>query len=114
MLPYCKVAKNEDAYHMRFVRVKAQVQFRHGDMFIHEDCDPVEALESWVQIDDAARLDELLRSDPFQEKTAYAIVEGEFDAKHSLGCYGPKFRIIASKIKLISPLQDVVAQPRTE
>ena len=28
------------------------------------------------------------------------------DAKHSMSCYGPKFRIITSKIKLISPMRD--------
>ncbi len=80
-------------------------------MTIYEDCDPVEALASWVEFEDGNRpgyVNDLLLSDPTQTKTADAIVEGEFDAKFSLGCYGPKFRIIASKVELTSPVQDYV------
>ena len=114
VLPYCEVARNADAYHMKFVRVKAKVQFR-GDMFIYEGCDPDEALGAWVEFEDGDRpgyVNDLLLSDPMQTKTADAIVEGVFDAKTSLGCYGPKFRIIARKVKLTSPIQDFIPPVR--
>lgn len=111
VLPYCEVARNADAYHMKFVRVKAKVS-GSGDMYIYESCDPVEALAAWVQFEDRDRppggrdVYDLLFSDPTNRKFADAIVEGEFDAKTSLGCYLPKFRIKASKVKLISPVRD--------
>lgn len=114
VLPYCTVANNADAYHLEFVRVKAKVQFDHGEIFIYEDCDPIEALASWVKVENAdwpipgpIHEKRWLLSDS-TTKTADAIVEGEFNAEHSLGCYGPKFRILASKVKLISPVQDYV------
>ena len=115
VLPYCKVAKNAEAYHMRFVRVKAKVHFGRDGMYIYEDCDPDEALAAWVEYEDGPVLgpngepdyvnEYSLASKPRQIKTADAIAEGEFDAKASPGCWGPKFRIVASEVELISPLR---------
>jgi len=34
------------------------------------------------------------------------IIEGEFNAHATPGCWAPKSRIIASKIQLISPVED--------
>ena len=104
VVPYCTVAKNADAYHMRTVRVKAKVIFGRDGMYIYEDCDPVEALAASVEFQDGPVLGPLNDSkSPLQIKTADAIVEGEFDAKFSLGCWGPKFHIIARSVELISP-----------
>ena|SRR6185503_6721749 len=106
VLPYCKVAKDADAYHMRSIRVKAKVHFEREGMYIFEDCDPNEALAASVEFEDGPILGPVYENDsnrPVQTKTAEAIVEGEFDAKASPGCFGPKFHITASKVELISP-----------
>jgi len=106
VLPYCKVAKDADAYHMRSIRVKAKVHFEREGMYIFEDCDPNEALAASVEFEDGPILGPVYENDsnrPVQTNTAEAIVEGEFDAKASPGCFGPKFHITASKVELISP-----------
>ncbi len=106
VLPYCKVAKNADAYHMKFIRVKAKVNFGREGMTIYEDCDPVEALAASVEFEDGPILGPGEPNDPARSteiKTADAIIEGEFDAQSSTGCWAPKFRIRASKVELISP-----------
>jgi hypothetical protein len=113
--PFCKVAKNADAYHMSFIRVKAKVHFGRNGMMIYEDCDPVEALAAWVEFKDGPVLgpnrdpdyvnDYYLLSKLGQTKTADAIVEGKFDATASPGSWGPKFRIVASEVELISPVR---------
>ena len=106
VLPYCKVAKDADAYHMRSIRVKAKVHFEREGMYISEDCDPNEALAASVEFEDGPILGPAYLSESFwkssQAKTADAIIEGEFDAKASTGCWAPKFRIRASKVELIS------------
>ncbi len=110
VLPYCKVAKNAEAYHMKFIRVKAKVYFGSSGMYIYEACDPVEALMASVRLEDndRSRFGDYVNesSGSFQTKTAEALVEGEFNAEASTGCWVPKFSIIASKIELISPVKD--------
>ena len=102
---------------MRFVRVKAKVLFGNSGTYIYENCDPVEALMASIQLEGGEQpalgigyVNELLLSNGPQTKTADAIVEGEFDAHFSLGCWGPKYRIIASKVELTSPVQDFVPE----
>ena len=114
-LPYCKVANNADSYHMRFVRVKAKLHFATGGMYIYEDCDPLEALAASVDlgVDPLAAgtgyVNELLLSgESSTVKVADAVIEGEFDAHASPGCWAPKFRISAQKIELISSIRDYV------
>jgi hypothetical protein len=113
-LPYCKVANNADSYHKRLVRVKARIHFRAGGMYIYEDCDPVEALAASVDLEGGPMasgnryVNELLLSGESQGKVADAIVEGEFDAYASTGCWAPKFRIAAQKIELTSSISDYV------
>ena len=106
VLPYCKVARNADAYHMKFIRVKAKVHFGREGMFISEDCDPDEALAASVEFEDGPILGPGYPNNPYRSteiKTADAIIEGEFDAQASTGCWGPKFRIRASQVELIPP-----------
>jgi hypothetical protein len=91
---------------MRSIRVKAKVYFERDGMYIFEECDPDEALAASVEFEDGPILGPTYLNDsnrPMQTKTADAIVEGEFDAKASPGCFGPKFHITASKVELISP-----------
>ena len=114
-LPYCKVANNADSYHMRFVRVKARIHFGSGAMYVYEDCDPVEALAASVDLganplaSGTGYVNELLLSgESSTVKVADAIIEGEFDAHASPGCWAPKFRIAAQKIELISSIRDYV------
>ena len=115
VLPYCEVARNAEAYHMRFVRVKAKLHVGKFGTYIYEDCDPVEALAASVELESGVRstfgigyVNESLVSAPSQVKMADAIIEGEFDAHASPGCWAPKFRITASKVELTSPLEDFV------
>lgn len=119
VLPYCKVAKNADAYHMKFVRVKAKLHFGNFGTYIYEDCDPVEALAASIILEGGDQptfglgyVNEALVSGAPQIKTADAIVEGEFNAHATPGCWAPKFRIIATKIELTSPVQDYVPPAR--
>lgn len=111
--PYCTVAQNAESFHTRFVRVKAKVHFGTYGMYVYEDCDPVEALAASVTLDGEqgfmgiGYVNELLLSGPPQLKTADAIIEGDFDAHASTGCWAPKFRITARKIELISAVEDV-------
>ena len=112
-LPYCTVAKNGESYHMRYVRVRARIFFRTDGMYVYEDCDPVEALAATVELEGEQSatgigyVDELLVSGTRpQIKVADAVIEGEFNAHASRGCWAPKYRISARKIHLISPIQN--------
>lgn len=104
VLPYCKVANNADSYHMRFVRVKAKLYIHKDGTSIYENCDPVEALAAFVEYEGG----QPAFSGSSQLKTADAIIEGEFNAQYSSGCWGPKFHIMATKIELTSPVVDFV------
>src|SRR6185295_66989 len=64
VLPYCKVAKDADAYHMRSIRVKAKVHFEREGMYISEDCDPNEALAALVEFEDGPILGPIYENDP--------------------------------------------------
>ena len=112
-LPYCTVAKNAESYHMRYVRVRARIFLGTDGMYVHEDCDPVEALAAAVELegDHSATgigyVDELLVSGTRpQVKVADAVIEGEFNAHFSPGCWGPKYHISARNIHLLSPVQN--------
>jgi hypothetical protein len=100
---------------MRFVRVKAKIHFNTGRVYVYEDCDPVEALAASVDlandqlVSGNSYMNELLLSgESSPVKVADAIIEGEFDAHASTGCWAPKFRIAAQKIELISSIRDYV------
>ena len=108
VLPYCTVAKNADAYHLRFVRLKAKVDFRDDGATIYEDCDPDDALGTFIEFEEGAQpavSTGLIFSDRSQIKTVDAIIEGEFESNFTLGCFGPKFRIRASKLEVTSPTE---------
>lgn len=107
-LPYCTVATNAESYHMRDVRVRARVSFGAQGMYVYEDCDPVEALASVVEYE--GKLPPRGIADP-PLRVADAIIEGEFNAYYTRGCWSPKFRIIARKIEVISPVQSYVPTP---
>jgi hypothetical protein len=115
VLPYCKVATNAEAYHMKFIRVKAKLHFTSSGTYIHENCDPTEALMSAVFLEGSDQPNfglryenESLVTNSSRPKTADAIIEGEFNAEASNGCWAPKFRILASKVELVSPVEDFV------
>ncbi len=110
VLPYCKVANNADSYHMRFVRVKAKVYVGSSGTYVFEHCEPVESLMASVVLEGSDQSTFGLPAGSTQTKTADAIVEGEFNAKATPGCWAPKFRIIASKVELVSPVKDFVPE----
>jgi hypothetical protein len=110
-IPYCRVARNADSYAGRYIRVKGRLIFGSDGMYIFESCDPVEALASLVEFDGDRTsqtrnyVDEVLvTGEKSRVQTAEALIEGDFDANFSRGCWGPKFRIAARKIQLVSPV----------
>ena len=111
-LPYCEVARNSERFHNKIVRVKATLFLGSDVVYIYEDCDPVEALASRVDVSGADELDtdgeanQLLVPAQHSLQKVEAIVEGRFNAKFSRGCYGPKYRIVASEVELLTPLSD--------
>jgi hypothetical protein len=112
-LAYCEVARNAEKYHNKTVRVKATIIFGSGGMYIFEDCDPVEALASLVEMDQADYCDTrsyveelLVRTENPSLKKVEAVVEGRFDAEFSKGCWGPKFHIAACRVELLTPVSD--------
>jgi hypothetical protein len=120
-LPYCEVARNAEWYHNRMVRVKARLIFGSGGMYVFEECNPVEALASKVELKGASGtggrgyVDEVLVSgEKPQVKKVDAIIEGRFNAKFSKGCWGPKYHIAATKIELMSAVTDFKPVPRDE
>ena len=109
--PYCEIARNSEQYHRKVVRVRARLILGSEGMYIYEDCDPVSALASMVELKDSngsnARnfVEEVLVSgDKDQVKKADAVVIGVFDGEYSRGCWGPQFHIVASSIELVSPI----------
>lgn len=112
-LLYCDVARNAEQYHDQDLLIKARVIFDESGVYVYEDCDPTEALAASVVLagnhpligpEYVERL--LVEGQQTQLKTAEAIIEGRFDAEASPGCWAPKFRIDAKKIKLISAVTD--------
>ncbi len=57
-------------------------------------------------------MEELLVSgDKDKIKQAEAVIVGRFDGEFSTGCWGPAFKIAATKIELISPVSDYAPVP---
>jgi hypothetical protein len=111
-MPYCQVARNGDWYHNSFIRVKAKLIFGSDGMYVFEDCDPVEALASMVDLQGVEHSgrnyveEVIVTGEKPQIKTADAIIEGWFDGNASTGCWRPKYHIAATKIELVSPVSD--------
>jgi len=111
LLPYCEVARNPEPYHGKVIRVSATVSIGSGGMYILEDCDPVEALASLVELEGSEGassaqnyVDEMLTDQTeFQVKKMDAITVGRFNGQHSTGCWAPKYRIAATNIQKVSP-----------
>lgn len=114
-VPYCDVTRNGEEYHNKIVRVKATLFLSSESVYIYEDCDPVEALAARVDISGADEIDIDGEADqlkvPAQDslKKVEALVQGRFNAKFSSGCWGPKYRIMASKVELLSPVSEVAS-----
>ena len=112
-LPYCEVARNAERYHHSKIRVEATLFLASDNAFIYEDCDPGEALAARVQVSDSSAIDTEGEANqllvPTQHSTlrkVNAIVEGWFDAEFSTGCWGPKYRILATKVRLLTPVAE--------
>ena len=110
-LPYCDIARNSEQYHRKVVRVRARLILGSEGMYIYEDCDPVSALASMVELKDSNNskatnfVEEVLVSgNKDQVKKVDAVVTGVFDGEYSRGCWGPQFHIVATSIELVSPI----------
>jgi hypothetical protein len=116
-LPYCEVARNGEQYHNKIIRVRAKIGLTPEAIYIYQDCDPVEALGSLVDVSNVVENDtnsesnQLLVPAQHSIKMVDAIVEGRFDAKFSMGCWGPKYRITASRVDLLGPVSDGTFPP---
>ena len=111
-IPYCRVAKNAEWYHGRYIRVRSRLVFGTSGTYVFESCDPVEALASLVEMQAQPNssapgyVDEVLvTGEKPQVQTADAIIEGVFDAHSSTGCWAPKFHIQATNIQLMSEVR---------
>ena len=112
-VPYCEVARNAELYHDQEILVNARIFVGESGVYVYEDCDPVEALAALVVTDEKhpfsgpGYVDELLLDDNKPNmRTAQALISGRFDAYWTKGCYGPKFRINAKRIELLTSLSD--------
>jgi hypothetical protein len=81
-------------------------------MYVFEDCDPISALASWVELEgsETGRLegnyvDEILVANN-QEGVSQvdAIIMGRFNGEFSRGCWAPAFHITATEIRFVSPV----------
>jgi hypothetical protein len=112
-LPYCEVARNGEWYHNKIIRVRATLIFGSGGMYVYEDCDPVEAFASMVELDGTISArghnyvnEVLVTGNRAPVRKVDAVIEGRFDAKASTGCWRPKYHIAATKIQLLSAVTD--------
>ena len=112
LLPYCEVARNPETYHGKVIRVRATLSFGSDGMYVFEDCDPVEALASLVELEGSEGVsskahhyvEEMLTDQTeVQVKKIDAIIIGRFDGENSTGCWAPKYRIAATNIQKVSP-----------
>jgi len=121
-LPYCEVARNAELYHGQVITVRARVIFGSEGMYVFEECDPVAALASGVEFDGVMHsqttgtfVEEVLvdgNRNPTQQ--AEAIIAGRFNGEFSRGCWGPAFKIAATKIELVSPVTEYAPIPSAE
>jgi hypothetical protein len=111
-LPYCEVARNPRLYHGKVISVRATLSIGSDGMYVFEECDPVSALASLVELEDSegagpkARnyVEEMLTDQTeFQVKKIDSIIVGRFDGEFSKGCWLPKYRIAATSIERVSP-----------
>jgi hypothetical protein len=111
-LPYCEVARNPDLYHGKVIRVRANLSYGSDGMYVVEDCDPVSALASLVELEGSEHtgskarsyVEEMLMAQTeFQAKKIDVVIVGRFDGEFSPGCWLPKYRIAATSIEQVSP-----------
>lgn len=111
-LPYCEVARNPERYHGKVIRVRATLSFGSGGMYVVEDCDPVSALASLVELEGSEGsgptgrnyVNEMLTDQTeFQVKKINTVITGRFDGEYSRGCWLPTYRIAATSIEKVSP-----------
>jgi hypothetical protein len=110
-LPYCEVARNPERYNGKIIRVRATLSFGSDGMYVVEDCDPISALSSLVELEGSEGrslkagnyVNEMLTDQTeFQIKKIDTIIVGQFDGEYSRGCWAPKYRIAATNIEKVS------------
>jgi hypothetical protein len=111
-LPYCEVARQPGLYHDQVIRVRAKLSFGSGGMYVVEDCDPVSALSSLVEIDGSGGtlpkgvnyVDEMLTGRTEVEiRKVDAVITGRFNGEFSNGCHLPAYHIAARSIEVMTP-----------
>lgn len=108
--PYCTVAREAEKHHRKTVRIKGRLVIDSESLILFESCGPNQFLDTAVHFNGEipSPFRELIThqsASRFMWQQADVIVEGQFDADYTNGCYGtPKFRIIADKLELLGPL----------
>ena len=110
--PYCEIARNAASYHGKTVRAKARLILGSGGMYVFENCDPVSALASLVELEGAEtnRLkgnyveEVLVAKNQENVSKVDAIISGRFNGEFSRGCWAPAFHIAATEIEFVSPV----------
>jgi len=94
-------------YHNRNIRVKATMFIGVSRIYVAEDCDPIEALITVVELDESTYLGEQVYENWSTTagnsgiKKVKAVIEGRFSVI-SNGCWGPKYKLVATKIVFLS------------
>ena len=111
-LSYCELALNGERFHNEIVRVKTRLLFDSEAAYIYEDCDPVETLESLVEMDEASESDYvgqlLAQASESSPKQVEVVIEGRFDAEFSNGCWAPRYQIAARTVEQLSSVSDFI------
>lgn len=110
----CTLARNPGAYHQKMIQVRAlgsvtSSQILDGNYLIayEPNCTETDAWATIVLAESykpGAEVDAFLDSPKQEIRKAEIVVRGEFDQGATLGCYAPRFAIMASSISLESAI----------
>ena len=125
-LGYCELVQNAEKHRGREVRVRARLSGdgAHSGYVIYQlECDPIEALASWVTLDEAqtARPEAIeLRQKMFAPKLedtrrqVEVVLRGRFGSEFGTGCWGPKFTISEAAIEQVLSVSEERLPPPSD
>lgn len=104
----CELARHPDWYDGKIIRVEAPAIGAYSGITLYDEgCNPGESA-AFIELDNGYLPKSevrafLVSSTPLIRK-ADVIVVGRFDKNASMGCFGPKFGIVATEIALQSTI----------
>ena len=110
----CMLARNPSAYHQKVVQVRASAslisdQLVDFNQVIVADAGCAE-VDGWASIgvdesyNPSAEVEAFINSPKREIRKAEIVVVGQFDQAATMGCFAPKFAIVATNIRLTSPV----------